>query len=224
MGMLRRLLATLGRGDTQAGPIERYRFSADWFSMHAPAWSQLLARHVGPSPCILEIGAYEGNSTVWLLENAFRNGAGGRLCSIDSWLGGEENDRSLMADVEARFDHNVALARKHVARHVHFEKRKGLSHPLLASMVAAGNRNGFDFVYIDGSHQAPDVLGDLVLCFLLLKVGGVFACDDYLWTVHPDPLHQPKIAIDAFCAVYAQKLRMIDGLSDYQKYFLKIAD
>lgn len=224
MSMLRRLIDALVGGGAKAEAVERFRFSADWFSMHTPAWRQLFARHVGASPSVLEIGAYEGNSTVWLLENAFANGAGGRLCSIDTWQGGEEYDPSVMADVEARFDHNVALARKHVARGVRFEKRKGMSHPLLAAMVAAGDGNGFDFVYIDGSHQAPDVLGDLVLCFLLLKVGGVFACDDYLWTMHPDPLHQPKIAIDAFCAVYAQKLQMIDGLSEYQKYFRKIAD
>lgn len=223
MSLLKRLVTSLctpGSARAKGG----YLFSTDWFSFNIPALTALLKGHVGAAPAILEIGSFEGASTVWMLENAFGDGSAGRMCCIDTWQGGEEHDHSAMPLVEARFDHNVALARRRFAPGVRFEKLKGTSQAELAALLARDRAGSFDLAYIDGSHQAPDVLGDLVMCFPLLKVGGVFACDDYHWREHPDPLHQPKMGIDAFCAVFAHKLRMLDGMSDYQKYFIKIRD
>ncbi len=85
-----------------------------------------------------------------------------------------------------------------------------------------------DFLYIDGGHDAPTVLKDLVLGFDLVKVGGVVICDDYLWN---DPqfggartLGRPKIAIDAFTTIYSDKLNILAGMPNSQTYFQKIAD
>jgi predicted O-methyltransferase YrrM len=38
----------------------------------------------------------------------------------------------------------------------------------------------FDIIYIDGSHDAADVLEDAILSWRLLKDGGVLIFDDYL--------------------------------------------
>ena len=39
----------------------------------------------------------------------------------------------------------------------------------------------FDLVYVDGSHEAPHVLGDVVMADALLAVGGLLVLDDFEW-------------------------------------------
>jgi predicted O-methyltransferase YrrM len=92
---------------------------------------------------------------------------------------------------------------------------KGLSNKQLPKLLAEGKQGFFDFIYIDGSHQAPDVLLDAVLGFELLRDQGMMVFDDYLWQ-EPlaggvDPVRCPKMAIDAFVNVYCRKLRVISA-------------
>jgi hypothetical protein len=56
----------------------------------------------------------------------------------------------------------------------------------------------YDFIYIDGSHLAPDVLADAVLGWLLLKSGGIMIFDDFRWDRMPRPEQCPGIAIEGF--------------------------
>ena len=87
--------------------------------------------------------------------------------------------------------------------------------------------NYFDFIYIDGSHQAPDVLSDAVLGFKLLKIGGVMAFDDYIWQedlpTGKDPLRCPKPGIDAFVNINMRKLDILPTPIN-QLYIRKCAD
>ena len=85
-----------------------------------------------------------------------------------------------------------------------------------------------DLLYVDGGHDAPTVLRDLVTGFDLVKVGGLLICDDYLWD---DPrfggnrtLGRPKIAIDAFSTIYADKVKIVRGMPNLQTYFFKVSD
>lgn len=39
----------------------------------------------------------------------------------------------------------------------------------------------FDVVYVDGSHQGPQVLGDAVMADALLRPGGMLIFDDFEW-------------------------------------------
>src|SRR6185312_6234037 len=103
---------------------------------------------------------------------------------------------------------------------------KTTSHSAMIRLLADGNGGRFDFVYIDGSHQAPDVLADAVLAFQLLKLGGVLVFDDYLWAMEPlgrqDFYNMPKPAIDAFVNVFQRKLRLVSAPL-YQLYAVKTA-
>ena len=98
---------------------------------------------------------------------------------------------------------------------------KNLSAQVLPELIADGKKNYFDFIYIDGSHQAPDVLCDAILGFQLLKVNGVMAFDDYLWHEElpygVDPIRCPKAAIDAFTNIYCRQLRILNA-PIYQLY------
>lgn len=200
-----------------------YEFTTDWFSRFAPIWRQLLERH-GPSR-ILEIGAYEGRATCFLIEQCAARQDFEIHC-VDSWAGGVEHDASGMGAVERRFDGNVALACSRAPRPVRFGKHKALSASALVALLAEGKREYFDLIYVDGSHQAPDVLTDAVLAFQLLRVGGLMIFDDYLWSMEAagrqDFYNMPKPAIDAFLNIFQRKMSVL-GAPLYQLYTRKIA-
>lgn len=198
--------------------MDECEFTNSWFDQHIPFWSQLCALSPTPFKRVLEIGSFEGRSSVWILENILRNG--GELHCIDSWIGGQEHSNEDMKKVEARFDKNVALIAKKCSSTV-VSKYKGDSKTLLAKMIAEGRGAYFDFIYVDGSHNASDVLADLILAFQLCRIGGLIVCDDYLWNLHANPLSCPKLGIDSFVNCYVDKLQLVSYAPLYQLYFLK---
>ena len=50
----------------------------------------------------------------------------------------------------------------------------------------------YDIIYIDGSHEARDVLEDAVLAYRLLKIGGLLIFDD---CVHPPTSTEQAVAV-----------------------------
>jgi predicted O-methyltransferase YrrM len=72
--------------------------------------------------------------------------------------------------------------------------------------------SSYECIYIDGSHRAPDVLSDAVLSFRLLRPAGLLIFDDYhiarIRGEEPS-LEDPKLAVDAFLAVYARRLEIV---------------
>ncbi|MFM8754699.1 MAG: class I SAM-dependent methyltransferase [Phenylobacterium sp.] len=212
----------------------KYEFTNDWFSQTAslPVWRQLISQNKPRR--ILEIGSFEGRSTTWIIENCSETAESGLdIVCIDSWEGGIEHKKgggkeAEMSDVERRFDHNVSLAKSRVNVPVNIRKLKKLSQYGLVDVMSEGQYGGFDLIYVDGSHQAPDVLTDAVMSFQLLRVGGVMIFDDYLWSMdrpgQQDVLKMPKPAIDAFLNIFQRKMSIYTGPPLSQIYARKIAD
>ena len=67
----------------------------------------------------------------------------------------------------------------------------------------------FDFIYIDGSHKACDVLADAVLSWNLLKADGIMILDDYEWDYFEEEYNNPRIAIDSFLKSYQNQIELI---------------
>jgi len=190
-----------------------YQFTKDWFHWAPEVWEQLIPllpeRPERGGREFLEIGSFEGRSTVWIVENMMRDDAGGLTC-IDTWEGGEEHSAEDMAAVEGRFDYNKELLEeKFPHRIVH--KFKGTSSQWLAHFLveAPKDRVDFDFIYIDGSHIAKDVLTDACMAWPLLKPKGLMVFDDYMWGNPRDALHRPKIAIDAFTNIFGETAEIV---------------
>ncbi|MDX1374723.1 MAG: class I SAM-dependent methyltransferase [Burkholderiales bacterium] len=210
--------------------MSEYWFSNEWFELTArKSWDRLIPQ-IRPTK-VLEVGSYEGASACYLINSIAQHSALEIHC-IDSWEGGAEHQpdgaaASDMKAVEGRFTYNVQLAIDAVPNPVELVVHKESSDMALARLLAAGKRNYFDFVYIDGSHQAPDVLADAVLAFRLLRVGGLLAFDDYLWAEKlpygKDPLRCPKPAIDAFVNLNFRRLNVVPA-SPQQVYVTKVAD
>ncbi len=202
-----------------------YEFTVDWFSANIPVWDELLDQ-LKPLK-ILEIGSFEGRSACHLIEKCSGYGPLELVC-VDTWQGGMEHDKSLMGEVERRFDSNIAIARARAATSVEVRKVKAVSAVGLAGIIHVEGPGRYDLVYIDGSHQAPDVLTDAVMSFQLLRVGGLMFFDDYLWGLNPsansDPMTIPKPAIDAFLYLFQRKIAMVSGAPGYQLYVEKTAD
>ena len=198
-------------------------FTQDWFSRSIPSWTLILNKlserttHLR----ILEVGVFEGRSTCWLLQNHCKTPESS-IVAIDSFQGGIEHQGMELGTLRKRFEANIAT----VESPTQVEIREGFSLPQLAKLIAEGYQR-FDFISIDASHQAPDVLGDAVLGFELLKPSGVLAFDDYLWSPMrqgtENPLLLPKAAIDAFTTLFSQKIRIIPNLPLYQLYIQKNA-
>ena len=192
-----------------------YVFTNGWFDRHKEVWNPLLDE-LGPAR-ILEVGSYEGNSTTYLIES-LASQRNVEIHCIDTWEGGIEHRaggsaEADMGEVETRFHHNVKVAKGRSSHEVNVVVHKGLSSRHLPGLLAEGKQGYFDFIYIDGSHQAPDVLLDATLGFELLRTQGIMVFDDYLWqeplASGVDPIRCPKIAIDAFVNIYCRKLRVI---------------
>ncbi|MDE8349051.1 MAG: class I SAM-dependent methyltransferase [Acidocella sp.] len=207
-----------------------YDFTNNWFDQYAKnVWNNLVPQ--AKPQKILEVGSYEGASACFLIE-ALSNENEIEIHCVDTWEGSIENfpdgvPNVNMRNVESRFDHNVKLAISKVEKPVNLVKHKSFSDVSLSKMIGDGKKQYFDFVYIDGSHQAPDVLCDAVLAFRLLKTGGIMVFDDYLWAENLpygfDPIRCPKLAIDSFVNIYFRKLKVLQAPL-YQLYIQKISD
>ena len=195
--------------------MTQLEFTNNWFESGArPVWDQLLAQF-DPAK-LLEVGSYEGASACYLISKLGPRHVLDLHC-VDTWQGGTEQEyRSHdMAAVEQRFKRNLRLAVAQSPHRVDFTVYQGRSDRVLSKLLADGRGNYFDFIYIDGSHEASDVLCDAVLAFRLLRRGGYLVFDDYNWIAsaagNKDPLRSPKLAIDAFVNIYWRKLRMLNA-------------
>jgi predicted O-methyltransferase YrrM len=199
-----------------------FEFTNTWFVGARPIWSQIL-KNLRPRR-MLEIGSYEGQSACFLIETVGQMHESELHC-IDTWQGGIEHGAINMAEVERRFLNNTEKAIRAAPQSVTLKVHKARSDFALAQLFVQGYEGFFDFIYIDGSHQAPDVLADAVLAFRLLRKGGLMAFDDYLWSENlpggPDILRMPKSAIDAFVNLHIRQLRVVMAPL-YQLYVEKL--
>lgn len=169
----------------------------DWSSVHHPHWKKILEKHLDlESPLrIIEVGCFEGRSTVWFADY-LRHNPLSRLVCIDTWEGGEEVHRlNLPFDMLKVFDNFC----KNVINHSQTTKiftHRGPSERQLSSLLYKGYRS-YDFIYLDASHTQRDTLVDLTLSLLLLKDGGVIIVDDYMNSMATkDTALRPRTAVD----------------------------
>jgi predicted O-methyltransferase YrrM len=177
-------------------------FSGQW----PQDWAKWLEHLKGKPARGLEVGCFDGRATLWFLENILTHPAS-RMYVVDTFEGGEDHQAAGIncVGLRARFEANLAA---HTDR-LNISQMRSADY--LCKIGGEDLREFFDFIYIDGSHIAADVLADSVLAWPLLQPGGVMFWDDYQWHKTPDtgPNHEPAMAIDAFLACYEGHYRLI---------------
>lgn len=206
---------------------KEYQFTVDWFSVHKTSFTQII-NQLKPKR-VLELGSFEGRSTCFLIDLLKNISPEGELHCIDSWSGGQEHSEINFADVEKRFLDNVQLAMSTAPDTFKVHVHKGKTDDKLVNLYSKGAKGYFDFIYVDASHEAPDVLFDALLSFKLLRKGGVIAFDDYNWQLSNDPadydpIKHPRPAIDAFVNTHFKKCRVLSYHPLYQLYIQKYYD
>ena len=194
-------------------------FTSDWFT-NAIVNFDYITNYLNKEKqinSILEIGSHEGRSACWMLENMLSDT--GTMTCIDPFA-----DRPVTAfaedsipedrTIETRFRANIAEV-KGADQTVNV--MVDLSFPALAQLIV--DKQQYDFIYVDGTHHADEVLADAVMCFGMLQSGGVMLFDDYLWEDDPRHLGRCKASIDAFVNMFYDRLKL--GLVNYQLAIVK---
>ena len=179
------------------------KFTQDWFSHNIRNFEFCMSA-LETKQDFLEIGCFEGRASVWMLQNGLD--PDGKLTCIDTFQGSEEHAAMglNLNELLDTFKQNVEEGK--VADQV-VESIQATSYPGLAKLIQRGDE--FDFIYVDGSHTAPDVMTDACMAFGLLKQGGIMLFDDYLWKDVPGILHRPKLAVDLFVTLFSEKAELL---------------
>lgn len=187
-------------------------FIYDWFDIAGKNnFEKFLMEFKGKSGLsFMEIGSFEGRSTLWLLENILTS-PDSRITCVDTFEGSGyyKTDGISTENLEGRFRENV---KNHLSK---VTIRKGFSQNVVRGII-----ENFDFIYVDGSHTAYDTLEDMILTWRILKVGGIMIVDDYKWNRFQDPHLCPQLGIDAFISVFEGKYELL--LKEYQVILRKL--
>ena len=184
----------------------RFTFQHDWFELIRTEWETRTASLRGQQLRVLEIGAFEGGSTTWILDNLMSHPAS-VMVTVDTFEGGmehqqacEDGDRYALASLENRFRLNVSKSRQAAKLRV----MKMRSDDALMELRRESSR--FDLIYIDASHVAVDVLHDAVISWRMLEEGGRLIFDDYSWKGYMEECYNPRVAVESFLKCAAPEI------------------
>ena len=167
----------------------------NWFAQTAqPNFERFLIPLAGQdSLTFLQLGAYTGDASVWILDNI----KSVMLIDVDTWEGSDEEIHKELnfSEVERTYDKKVK------GRTV---KHKGTSVDYLVKSLF-----DYDFVYVDADHTAASALLDGELAWRNLKSGGIMAFDDYTWGDHLPAYLAPKLGINLFLHRHQGKFELL---------------
>ena len=181
-------------------------YSVDWFSNNIPTWEQVFTQlkiKGKDNLTFLEIGCFEGRATNYMLDDIL-TGENCVIHVVDTFEG--STNEIGMVGIDNELNHITTDLYKKFTNNVASHKDKVVIHQGFSGEVLKKNFQNemFDFIYIDGSHTAYDVLQDAILVHPLLKPGGIIIFDDFGWK-DPNNLHptnSPELAITCFYNVY----------------------
>jgi predicted O-methyltransferase YrrM len=184
-----------------------FSFTSDWASHNYSNWEKWFAGYRDqPDVRILEIGSFEGRSAVWFLKNVLTHPTAQLVC-VDPMPWPVNPPRP-------RFMHNIQLTGK--AQQVTLIQER--SEIALTKLQPAS----FDIIYIDGAHDAINVLADGIYSWELLKVDGLMLFDDYLWEPEKPEYNRCQRAIDLLFKQFSSRKTVLH--EGYQALIRKDAD
>lgn len=184
----------------------------DWFTSNtANTFPVLLDEFKNKPVKFLQIGAYTGDASLWLFENVLTH-PGALLIDVDTWEGSDEPTHKSLDWSDVMNVYMKKLKEYSVAG-------KLKAFKCTSDQFFKENSMKFDFIYIDGDHTSYGVIKDAVNAYEHLNDDGIIAFDDYGWSIGKHPIYEPKMAIDAFLSLYADRIEIIH--KEYQLWCRK---
>lgn len=174
----------------------------NWFSLYAQDYFRDLLGEFKSKEnlAFMQIGAFTGDASVWLMENILTHESS-TLLDVDTWQGSDEQIHHEMdfSDVERVYDSKTE-------KYDNIIKVKMSSQEFLTK---SDDKEFYDFIYIDGDHTAVAVFRDASLAWRALKPGGIMAFDDYLWEPEFPINLRPQPAIDLFVTLMKDHITLL---------------
>ena len=120
---------------------------------------------------ILEIGCFEGSSSVFFADNFLDNPKSTLTC-VDPFLTIDNNDHTqfLQNNEEMHFDFNMSICKN---------SDKITIHKITSDIFFENNKQTYNFIYIDGCHEPEFIKRDMENSFNILEKKGIMWMDDY---------------------------------------------
>jgi beta-1,4-mannosyl-glycoprotein beta-1,4-N-acetylglucosaminyltransferase len=151
--------------------INKYKFTQTWF-INSEIHNLLLKFiHTNKINIILEIGCFEGLSSVFFADNLLNNDCSTLTC-VDPFLSFLDNDHTnyLQNNEENNFNFNISICDS--SDKINYKKTT-------SDEFFKYNHQVFNFIYIDGCHKCDFIERDMKNSFEFLEKEGIMWMDDY---------------------------------------------
>jgi hypothetical protein len=138
---------------------------------------------------VIEVGSWKGMSALWMANWMRNQNIPGQILCIDTWLGCPElyqAETSGIWGINGKRKFGRPQIYEQFLANVIKSELTGYILPFSTTSAAGAKwlkmrplSKQADVIYIDGSHEEPDVLRDLIDYWDLLKSGGAMIGDDY---------------------------------------------
>jgi len=162
------------------------RIEQDWFSHNINSLDLFFKKkdYYNKEINMLEIGSYEGNSSVFFLKYFSKL----KLTCVDTFEGSVEQGNKDFNKVYDNFKFNVD----------NYKEKLKVVKDTSGNFFNKLNNDLYDLIYIDGSHHHEDVLTDAKNSFKVLNKGGYLIFDDFLWSFYSNANENPIGGIKSF--------------------------
>ena len=177
--------------------VKNKNFSTLWFLNNYKIIGNFLPKNYNENFKYLEIGSFEGLSSLFILSN-WKNA---NVTCVDTWEDSKDESQILdynFENVEKKFDLNL--------QKYPFTKIKSTSTE--AFKMLNGKKSNYDYIYIDGSHNGLDIFNDAKASFQLLNLNGLIFFDD-ITNIYKGIKMQPHNAFEKFYNLYKKKIEIL---------------
>jgi predicted O-methyltransferase YrrM len=169
---------------------------------------------------IVEIGCYEGHTTVTMSDLFTKYNPDLKIYAIDPHEGSVEIEEDP-EHIQRNFVYNINQCAQKNIEYIRKYSEDGLIDLINRKLSP-------EFIFIDGDHRASTVISDLVLSFKLIKQGGIILCDDATDWKYTDKngtssaQMSPRMAIESFINCHWHNIEIIRLPNMSQTAFRKL--
>jgi hypothetical protein len=148
-----------------------YKYTKTWFIHCELRYQLIIFLDKTKENNILEIGCYEGLSSVFFADNFINNQKSSLTC-VDPFLHIDNNDHRqlLQNDEELNFDYNISNCKN---------TDKITIHKFTSDIFFEINDKTYNFIYIDGCREPDFIKRDMENSFKFLDKEGIMWINDY---------------------------------------------